>query len=152
MEQSPSEPGRLHKFPHGFADVDEELWTTGGIFDRGVHHIDAQIVIGSADDFLHVDWTADGVFAKTVRGSDCLSGSHTAASHQSTAHLRPVVSAGTVVDSRCASEFTPYENRYVIEHAAFFQIQHQGADGLIQLGPMVADEVEILAMTIPSTV
>jgi hypothetical protein len=46
-----------------------------------------------------------------------------------------VVATGTVVDSRRAAEFAPDQNRDIIQHATFFEIQHQSAHGLIELDP-----------------
>ena len=142
----------LDQFLHRFADIDEELWTSCGVWDGCVHHVDPQVVVSGADDFLHVHGTRDGVLTKAIGAADCLSGSHATTSHECTADLWPVIAAGTLVDSWSATEFAPDEDSNVLEHSALFQIENKSTDGLVEFSAMVADEVEVLAVTVPAAV
>ena len=77
---------------------------------------------------------------------------HAAAGQQGAADLRPVVAAGVLVDARRAAELAPGDHRHVVEHAARFQVVDQGAERLVELGAVVAHQVEVLAVAVPAAV
>ena len=45
----------LNQFSHGFTQIDKELWAACRVGERRVHHVDAKIMVGRSDDFLHMN-------------------------------------------------------------------------------------------------
>src|SRR4051794_38968273 len=90
--------------------------------------------------------------AQAVGAADDLAGPHAATGQQGTAHLRPVVAAGAVVDARRAAELAPDDDGRVVEHAAHVEVLDQGAEALVELAAVIADEVEVLAVAVPAAV
>ena len=63
-----------------------------------------------------------------------------------------MVAAGVLVDARRAAELAPDDHRHVVEHAAHVEVLDQGAEALIELAAVVADQVEVLAVAVPAAV
>src|SRR5207253_2910316 len=76
---------------------------------------------------------------------------HSAAGHEGTADLRPMVASSFLIDARRPAEFTPGNDRDVIEHAACFQIFDEGREGLVEFAAVVANQVKVLTMAIPAS-
>ncbi len=63
-----------------------------------------------------------------------------------------MVAARAAVDARRAAEFAPGDHRHVVEHAAHVQVFDQGAQALVELGAVVADQAEVVAVSVPAAV
>ena len=46
--------------------------------------------------------------------------------------IGPVVASGMPINQWCTAKFSSTINHHVIEHAAIFQVFHEGGDGLVQ--------------------
>jgi hypothetical protein len=66
------------EFAHGLSNIEQKLWASGGIGNGGVHHVDFQIVVDRAEDFLHIDGTFGSMLTQPVGRSNRLSCLHTA--------------------------------------------------------------------------
>jgi hypothetical protein len=78
-----------------------------------------------------------------VGAADHLPRLHAAAGQERAIDLGPVVAAGVLVDARRAAKLAPGDHRHIVQKTADFQVLDQGAEALIQLGPVVAQELEI---------
>ena len=132
--------------------IDQELRSACRVDDGRRGDIDPEVVIEGGDDFLHVDRSFFGIFAESVGRADRLAGSHAAAGEVGAADLCPVIATCTVVDFGSASEFAPNHDRHIVEHAAHFEVIDQSAQALIQFRTVIADQVKVLAVRIPSAV
>src|SRR5262245_28208680 len=93
-----------------------------------------------------------GFFAETIGGPDDLADLEAAASEQGTAHVGPVVAAGLLVDPRSAAKFAPDDDGDVVEQTADFQVFEERGEALVELGAVIADEVEILVVAVPAAI
>src|SRR6266550_2271217 len=97
------------------------LRPAGRIVDGGLGRVEAQVVIKGGEDFLKMNRPFLGVLAQPVGGADGLTSAHAAAGQDGATHLRPMVTAGVLVDSRRAAKLAPGDYRHVIEHATDIQ-------------------------------
>lgn len=132
--------------------IDQELRSACGIDDGGRSDVDPEVVIEGGDDFLHMDRSFLGIFTEAVGRADGLAGSHTAAGEIGAADLSPVIATCTIVDFRCAAELAPDDDGDIIEHPSNAEVIDQGAEALIEFRTVVAHQVKVLAVRIPSAV
>src|SRR5262249_41496379 len=132
--------------------IDQVLRPAGRVDHRRLADVDAEVVVERRQDFLEVAGGGLGVFAEGGGGGGGPGGFSAAAREERAAYLRPVVAAGFLVDPRRAAEFAPGDDGDIIEHAAIVEVLHEGAEALIQLAAMVANQVEILAVAVPTAV
>src|SRR5262249_34983055 len=104
------------------------------------------------EDFAEVHRPFPRILAQAVGGADRLTGPHAAACQERAAYLRPVVPAGILVDARRPPEFAPGDHGHVVQQAPAVEILNEGAEPLVELGTVIADEMEILAVTVPAAV
>src|SRR5690606_34501940 len=104
-----------------------------GVGEGGLAGVDAEAAVERGEDVFIVDGAAADFGGGAVGAADCLAGTHSAAGEQCGADAGPVVaSAGFGVDLGRATEFTPDHNRYVVEHAAFFQIGNERGEAEVE--------------------
>src|SRR4051794_15607998 len=123
----------------------------------GVHHsrrfgVQTDAVIERGEDIAESYGAILGGLAEAVRAADHLARFEAAAGEQSATDLRPVIATGLFVDSRCAAELAPDHDRHILQHVEPFQIPEQGTEALVELAAVVADNVEVLAVTVPSPI
>lgn len=122
---------RLDQFADRFV-IDEELWSTCGVYDGGGRDVDTEVMVKGRDDFLHVNGSFFCVFSEAVGCPDGLSGSHGASGEPCAADLGPVVTSRSVIDFWSSSEFAPDDDGNIIEHIALFEVIEQSAEALIE--------------------
>src|SRR5687768_13371549 len=98
--------------------VHQVLRAAGGIEERSVFGVDAEVVIKRGEDRAEMDGAVGGLAAGAVSGADDLTGAHAAAGDDGLHDPWPVVAAAVDVDTRGAAELAPGDDRHVIEHPA----------------------------------
>src|SRR6266498_1884566 len=117
---------RLH------ALIDQILRPAVRVEDARLTWIQADVAVEGREDFLELDRSPCRGTADAITRTDDLARAHAAARHEGAGQLRPVVAAGGVVDSRGAAEFTPDDDRYVIQETTHVQVFDQRGDGSVQ--------------------
>ena len=140
---------------HQFVDDglrNQVLWPAGGVDDRHLARVNAEIVIERGKDLLKVDGPLAGFFAQAIGRADHLSATNAAAGQECTADIRPMIAPRLLVDPRRAAEFAPDDHRDVVEHArGRSESAINALKTLIELAAMVADQVEVPRMAVPAT-
>src|SRR5437016_262235 len=98
------------------------LWSAGRVRNGVDAWIQAQVVIDGGENLAEGDGPVGGIFAQVIGGADGLAAAHAAAGEESAADLRPVIAAGTTVDTRCAAELAPDHHSHIVQHAALVQV------------------------------
>jgi hypothetical protein len=142
---------RLDQFADRFM-IDEELRPTCGVYDGGGSNVDSEVMVEGRYDLLHVNRAFFCIFTESVCCADRLAGSHGSAREPCATDLRPVVTSRSVIDFGSTTEFTPDDDGDIVEHIALLKVIEQGTEALVEFGSVIADEVEVLAVGVPSTV
>ena len=91
-----------------------------------------------------------GPFAQPVGAADGLATLDSTTGDVGTTDLRPVVTAGVLVDPGSPSEFTPDQHGDVVDHAPFFEVAEQRTDSLVDPGSVVPDQPLVVAVAVPA--
>src|SRR5262249_2664193 len=108
------------------------------------------VAVHGCEHLLEVYRPAVDVCAVRRGGADHLAVPVAAAGEERAVYGRPVGPAGGLGDLRGAPEFAPDQPPDVLAPAALFEIFNQRGEALVQLGAVVSNQVEVLAVAVPS--
>ncbi len=113
--------------------IDEILWATCKVGDSRVAHVDTESMVQSGKHLLIVNRSILWDFAKSIGGTDYLSGSHTTPCEQTARYLWPMVPSAVFVDPRRATKLTPGDNTDILLESSRMKVFDECRDRLIEL-------------------
>ena len=130
--------------------IDQILRSPVGVEQRRRIGIDRELVIQSMKDILQVYGPVLGHFAASRSRADHLTMAESATRQEEERRRRPVISTGTAVDPRRATELAGHHDGRVVQHAVGIQIFDQRGHLPGKTRQLAAHGVEVVAVSLPA--